>query len=124
MRTEYVVLFEVVSSIGLKRETLRQPLTEGTSPTQGGESVGSPWVPEAPQATQHRQEIAVLLSSNLRIKILIRSLAISGLNLGLCFCYSSVLSLLSACDPCTCLRQSDGGRESPLACRQIFGQVL
>ena len=31
-----------------------------------------------PSAARHREEIAVLLSSNLRIKILIRSLAISG----------------------------------------------
>ena len=30
------------------------------------------------RAAKHREEIAILLSSNLRIKILIRSLAISG----------------------------------------------
>ena len=36
MRTEYVVLFEVVLSRSLKREEVRQPPTEGTSRKQGG----------------------------------------------------------------------------------------
>ena len=44
-----------------------------------------------PRAARHREEIAVLRSSNLRIKLLIRSLAISGIRKS---CFMCVLHYL------------------------------